>query len=110
MESKHSRRKRRQNVGVCRVLPGAIIMINVLLASVAIHGPASPAGFSDKRSEAEPNLCSELNSLTSHPSPFLGTLGVVTSNRKVTLIFTLFILSDHLVLGKGILPGPGCVF
>lgn len=88
MESKHSRRKTRQNVGVYRVLPGAIITINGLSASMAIHGPASP----DKNSEAEPNLCSEVNSLTSHPSPFLGTLEVVMSNTKVALAFTLLTL------------------
>lgn len=80
VESKHSRRKTRHNFGVCHVLPGAITVINGLSASMAIHGPASPVGFSDKRSEAEPNLCSEVNSLTSHPSPFLGTLEVVTSS------------------------------
>lgn len=110
MGSKHSRRKTRQNIGVCRVLPGAIIMINVLSAFMAIHGPASPVGFSDRRSEAEPNLCSEVNSLTSHPSPFLGTLEVVTLNMKVVLVFTLLILPGHLILGKRILPVPGHVF
>lgn len=110
MGSKHSRRKARQNVGVCPVLLGAIIMINVLSASMALHGPASPVGFSDRRSEAEPNFCSEVNSLTSHPSPFLGTLEVVTLNMKVVLVFTLLILPGHLILGKRILPVPGCVF
>lgn len=73
--------EKRDNFGVCHVLPGAIIVINGLSASMAIHGPASPVGFSDKRSEAEPSLCSEVNSLTSHPSPFLGTLVVVTSSH-----------------------------
>lgn len=110
MGSKHSRGKARQNVGVCHVLPGAIIMINMLSAFMAIHGPASPVGFSDKRSEAEPNLCSEVNSLTLHPSPFLGTLEVVTLNIKVVRVFTLLILPGHLILGKQILPVPGCVF